>query len=194
MTYPSSYGPPVFRRLVPASLLALAAIVMLSPAASAQDVVTVDAAAEVKASFIADLDVMRDKFVGLAEAFPEDKYTWRPMEGVRSVSEVLMLIATEGYGFASTALGAEAAKSREEMQELRALTDKAQVIEHLNMGFDYAKTQLEAIDPGTLTGRLGTRERSAPEAALGVAGDMHEHLGQLIAYARTNQIVPPWSE
>ena len=51
---------------------------MLSPAASAQDVVTVDAAAEVKASFIADLDVMRDKFVGLAEAFPEDKYTWRP--------------------------------------------------------------------------------------------------------------------
>jgi hypothetical protein len=23
--------------------------------------------------------------------------------------------------------------------------------------------------------------------------DMHEHLGQSIAYARTNQIVPPWS-
>ena len=23
--------------------------------------------------------------------------------------------------------------------------------------------------------------------------DMHEHLGQLIAYARMNQIVPPWS-
>jgi hypothetical protein len=23
--------------------------------------------------------------------------------------------------------------------------------------------------------------------------DMHEHLGQLIAYARTNQVVPPWS-
>lgn len=26
-----------------------------------------------------------------------------------------------------------------------------------------------------------------------VGGDMHEHLGQLIAYARTNRIVPPWS-
>ena len=26
-----------------------------------------------------------------------------------------------------------------------------------------------------------------------VAGDMHEHLGQLIECARTNQIVPPWS-
>ena len=34
------------------------------------------------------------EFVGLAEAFPQDKYTWRPMEGGRSVSEVLMLIAS----------------------------------------------------------------------------------------------------
>jgi hypothetical protein len=23
--------------------------------------------------------------------------------------------------------------------------------------------------------------------------DMHEHLGQLIAYARANRVVPPWS-
>jgi hypothetical protein len=23
--------------------------------------------------------------------------------------------------------------------------------------------------------------------------DLHEHLGQLIAYARTNRVVPPWS-
>jgi len=35
---------------------------------------------------------------------------------------------------------------------------------------------------------------SASQAALGVGGDLHEHLGQLIAYARTNHIVPPWSK
>ena len=194
MSHPSSLRHGSFRRVVSASFLALAVVVMLSPAASAQDVISAEAAAEVKASFIANLDAMREKFVALAEAFPEDKYSWRPMDGVRSVSEVLMLIATEGYGFAPTALGAEAAKTREEIQELRMLTDKAQVIEQLNMGFDYAKAQLEAIDPATLTGTVGARERTAPEAVLGVAGDMHEHLGQLIAYARTNQIVPPWSE
>jgi hypothetical protein len=37
------------------------------------------------------------------------------------------------------------------------------------------------------------RERTSPELMLFVAGDMHEHLGQLIAYARMNRIVPPWS-
>ncbi len=50
--------------------------------------------------------------VGLAEAFPQDTYDWRPMDGTRSVGEVLILIASEGYGFAPTALGADAAMSR----------------------------------------------------------------------------------
>ena len=149
-----------------------------------------------KAAFVANVEVMREKFLALAEAFPEDKYTWRPMDGVRSVSEVLMLIATEGYGFAPTAFGGTAAMSREESGELRALTDKAEVIDHLNKGFDYAMMQLEAIDPATLVGarEVFGQERTTPDVVLFVAGDMHEHLGQLIAYARTNQIVPPWSE
>jgi hypothetical protein len=27
-----------------------------------------------------------------------------------------------------------------------------------------------------------------------IGGDMHEHLGQLIAYARIDNVVPPWSK
>ena len=75
----------------------------------------------VKTAFMADLDAMQTKFLGLAEAFPQDKYTWRPMEGVRSVSEVLMLSAMEGYSFVPTSFGAKAAQvgSREEMTALR---------------------------------------------------------------------------
>ena len=160
------------------------------------DTAAQESAAAELASFIADVEVMEEKFIGLAEAFPEDTYSWRPMEGVRSVSEVLMLIATEGYGFAPTAFGAEGAMSQEEMGELRALTDKAEVIDHLNKGFDYAMMQIEAIDPATLTGarEVFGQERTTPDIILFVGGDMHEHLGQLIAYARTNEIVPPWSE
>ena len=48
---------------------------------------------------------MRGKFLGLADAFLEDTHTWRPMEGVRSVAEVLMLIASEGYGPAAVLMG-----------------------------------------------------------------------------------------
>ena len=174
---------------------ALAALLLAgAPAAHAQDL-TPESAAAVKAAYLADMEVMRGKFLGLADAFPEDLYTWRPMEGVRSVSEVLMLIASEGYGFAPMALGAPTALSREESQGLAEISDKATVIDHLTRGFAYAQETIEAIDPATLVGSrsLFGRERSSPELMLFVAGDMHEHLGQLIAYARTNEIVPPWS-
>jgi hypothetical protein len=182
--------------VVPVLLFAGLAMGLLAAPASAQDVLTRESAAAVKAAFLADLEVMRGKFIGLAEAFPQDKYTWRPMEGVRSVSEVLMLIASEGYGFAPTALGAKPAMAREESAKLREVTDKKQVIDHLTKGFAYAKQQIEAIDPATLTGTrpAGQRQRNAVESVLAVAGDMHEHLGQMIAYARMNQIVPPWSK
>jgi hypothetical protein len=178
-------------------LALVAASLMLSTStASAQDAISKESAAVIKASFLADIEVMRGKFLGLAQAFPPDKYSWRPMDGVRSVSEVLMLIASEGYGFAPTALGGKAGLTREEMAPLSKVTDKAQVIDHLTKGFAHAKQAIEAIDPATLTGKRQVmgQARTLPDIVAAVAGDMHEHLGQLIAYARTNHIVPPWSK
>ncbi len=177
-------------------ITALASLLLAGlPATSAAQDLTPESAAAVKAAFLADIEVMRGKFLGLADAFPEDTYTWRPMEGVRSVSEVLMLIAGEGYAFAPMALGAETAMTFPEMQALAEITDKAQVVDHLTKGFDHTREALEAVDPATLVGsrELFGQQRTTPALVLFVAGDMHEHLGQLIAYARTNRIVPPWS-
>jgi DinB superfamily len=179
-----------------ALLVLVGGLALSATPARAQDAMTKESAAVVKAAFLADIEVMRGKFLGLAQAFPPDKYTWRPMEGVRSVSEVLMLIASEGYGFAPTALGGKAALGREEMAPLSKVTDKAQVIDHLNKSFAYAKQTLDGIDPATLTAkrRVMGQDLALPNIILAVGGDMHEHLGQLIAYARMNHIVPPWSK
>src|SRR3954464_5227303 len=139
------------RRALPLALAA-AALIASSRPATAQDVLTKEAAAAVKASFLADLDTVSSKFIQLAQAFPADKYSWRPMEGVRSVAEVLMLAATEGYGFIPTTFGAKPNMpgSRE---ELAKVTDKTQIIDHLNKGFAYAKQQLQTVDASTLTGK-----------------------------------------
>ena len=183
-----------------ATTLSLAAIVCFAATpARAQDVINKEGAALVKASFITDLDNVKAKFLALAEAFPQDKYTWRPMDGVRSVSEVLMLAAMEGYSFIPNSFGAKPADiPREEMGKLRALSDKAQVIEHLNKGFAHAKKELEALDPATLTAKrkimIAPNPLAVTDIALGIGGDLHEHLGQMIAYARMNHIVPPWSK
>ena len=187
-----------FRRVL--ATLSLAALVSLAAVpAPAQDV-SKETAAAVKASFINDLNTLQTKFVGLAQAFPQDKYSWRPMDGVRSVSEVLMLAAMEGYTFIPSSFGAKNADlgSPDDRAKLRTLTDKAAVIEHLNKGFAHAKKELEALDPATLTAKrklmIAPNPLAVTDIALGIGGDLHEHLGQMIAYARMNHIVPPWSK
>src|SRR6185436_19419291 len=140
------------RHLFAAALVAILGFGAAHPA-YAQDVMTKESAAALKAAFAADVDAMHKKFVALAEAFPQDKYTWKPMDGVRSVSEVLMLAAFEGYNFIPSTFGGKPADlgTREEAAKLRTLSDKAQVIEHLNKGFAHAKKELEALDAATLT-------------------------------------------
>ena len=189
-------------RLASIRFTALVALVTVlaagRPAPAAAQSINADSAAAIKAAFIADLDTVRGKFVGLAEAFPQDKYTWRPMEGVRSVAEVLMLAAMEGYSFIPNGFGGKPAAlgDRDAVAKLRTLTDKAQVIDHLNKGFAHAKAELQAADPASLVGtrQLMGQTLNTPQVAMFIGGDLHEHLGQLIAYARMNRIVPPWSK
>lgn len=187
------------RSFSPARLAAaMFSVALAATAAPAQGTLGKEDAEQLRASLLADIETMRGKFVGLAEAFPQDKYSWRPMEGVRSVSEVLMLAAFEGYAFVPRSFGAAAAAlgTREEMAKLRELSDKAQVIDQLNKGFAHARSQLQSVAPDVLgaTRSLFGQTQSATAIALLVHGDMHEHLGQLIAYARMNRIVPPWSK
>ena len=147
---------------------------------------------------VADLEQMRDKFLSLAEAFPEDTWDWMPMEGTRSVRDVMVLMVAEGHIFpgmwgatpptgAADAFGAEIAR-------VTAMS-KADVISEMERSLNY---MVESVR--SMTGPERTAEASWFGTATNGAGvvmhaivDMHEHLGQSIAYARSNQIVPPWS-
>ena len=177
------------------ALAAVLATAALSTPASAQDMTKEDAAA-VKAAFLADVEAVKTKFVQLGGAFPDDKMAWRPMAGVRSVAEVLALVASEFNGFVPGGFGGKPLLPREEMQALAKSTNKADLIAAINKTFDHTKSQLAGIDPATITGKRPVmgQPRSAIEASLMIGGDLHEHLGQLIAYARMNNVVPPWSK
>ncbi len=184
-----------WRCRVAVAFAAVATTFALATPARAQDMSKEDAAA-LKASFLADLEGVKGKFVQLAGAFPDDKMAWRPMEGVRSVAEVLVLVANEFNGFVPSAVGGKPGLSREEMAPLAKSTNKAEIVAAINKAFDHTKAQFAAADPSTLTGKrpLMGQPRSLTEAALFIGGDLHEHLGQLIAYARMNHVVPPWSK
>jgi uncharacterized damage-inducible protein DinB len=132
-------------------------------------------------TYVADLKAVQEKLVNLAEAMPDDKYGWRPGEGVRSVSEVFAHIASANYFFGGRLGGGEAPADVREWE--KTVTAKADVVAKL-------KTSFEAV-----IGPVGSTDLSGDSArmALMVVTHAHEHLGQLIAYARSNGVVPPWS-
>jgi uncharacterized damage-inducible protein DinB len=148
---------------------------------------------------VADLETMHEKFTSLAEAFPEDTYDWRPMEGVRSVKEVIALIAAEcnlfpGYlGMDAPAGVAESFGA--EMERLTAMS-RSELLVELDRSFEHFIAQAEGLDESARMEKVQFfgREVDVGTGLMLAANDMHEHLGQAIAYARTNEIVPPWSQ
>jgi hypothetical protein len=120
------------------------------------------------------------------------------MDGVRSVSEVYMLIAAEAYYLPSFWDGAPPEGMEINNQifaDLASVTDKAEVAEHLAASLEYAASALERLPEGRMEEVIPFfgQERTIGEAIYLLLVDMHEHLGQAIAYARSNEVVPPWS-
>lgn len=187
-------------RLTSLAVAASAVTLLSSPAVGAQQAITVEAAAVVRERFITDLDAVQRKFLALAEAFPAEMYSWRPAPEVRSVGEVFMHVANEFYVYVPLTYGAAPSplieQSREGMQKFEAASTRADVLKHLPESFAYTKQALAAVTPAAIAGtpNLFGRERTIVDASFITIGELHEHLGQLIAYARVNGIRPPWSQ
>lgn len=145
-----------------------------------------------RAEFLRDLDEVQKKLVDLAAVTPASKYGWRPTRGVRSISEVYMHVAGGNYFLASFA-GMKAPSY--DTRTLEQITNKDRVVEELRKSFEHIraaalKTSDADLDkPIKMFGR-DTTTRGAFVTAL---NHLHEHLGQSIAYARMNNVVPPWS-
>jgi uncharacterized damage-inducible protein DinB len=155
------------------------------------------------ADLLADVSDAEKKFMALARAVPADKYDWRPGAGVRSVGEVLLHVAADNYlipaaiGFpadASTGIKGDDYKTAQAFEQ-RKLT-REQTVAELEKSFTFLKQSLQA----TTSARMGEQVKlfgqpfTMQRAWILGATHLHEHLGQLIAYARSNNVKPPWSQ
>jgi uncharacterized damage-inducible protein DinB len=175
-------------------------LVVTAGFAAAQSVPNRDDALEVRRQFVTDLDTLQKKFLALAEAIPAEKYAWRPAPGVRSIGEAFMHVASEFYVYAPMAYGAARSpvipRGPEAFKTFESKSTKADVVKHLNEGFAYTKQTVQGVDAAAITGKqkLFGGDRTIIETSFAMTDDLHEHLGQLIAYARMNGVTPPWSK
>jgi uncharacterized damage-inducible protein DinB len=140
-----------------------------------------------------ELKNVQTEIVGLAQAMPQEKYTWRPGPGVRSVSEVYLHLAAANFGLTALA-GAPPQPGFKFQGYEKSTTDKTQIIEQLNASFDYARNGIEKMSDADLLKPLKFQDQSnVGDMLVHIVTHAHEHLGQSIAYARVNGVVPPWT-
>ena len=180
-------------RIIVAALVAVG-LAELSPSTLAQSPPATPQAAPapvgLKDDITRSIEDAEKKLIALAEKFPQEKYAWHP-EGARTTAEVFMHVASGNYAYAG-GMGATRPEGTAG-DVLSKITDKAQVIDALKKSFAHIKSAVANSDPDKAIKFRG-RESAIREVLINAATHCHEHMGQLIAYARVNGIVPPWSE
>ena len=157
----------------------------------------------VMSDLMGDVAATQKKFIDLAKAIPEEKYGWSPMSGVRSVGAVLRHVASDNYlipaalGYAadsSTGIKGEDYKTAQAFENKHST--KEATIADLEKSFAHLNKSMQATTPDKLGApvKLFGQPFTMQKAWILGTTHLHEHLGQLIAYARSNGVKPPWSQ
>lgn len=163
---------------------------------------SVDAASSVFMAAIAeDVEGLAAKVTGLAEALSQEQYDWRPADGVLSAEEVFMHVTAYNYYYPSLA-GADIPGNVSVTSDYatvaafeESISGKADVVAALKTSFAHLASEVEKAMGADLEAEVQVfgSTSTVQEAWLGTVTHIHEHLGQLIAYARINGVTPPWS-
>jgi uncharacterized damage-inducible protein DinB len=149
---------------------------------------------DMKAQSVQDLQGVQKKFVDLANALPADKLTWRPSADSRSFAEVFLHVAGERYQILGL-MGTPPPAGFDGKTFEKSTTDRAQIVEELNKSWEFTQKAINGMtnaDFAKLLPKLGP-QANAGDVIYILVSDAHEHLGQSVAYARENGIVPPWT-
>jgi len=127
-----------------------------------------------------------------ADKMPEESYSFRPTEAVRSYGQILGHVADAQYLFCSRVLGEKNPAPKIEQSK----TTKADLIAALKDAFTYCEKAYDSMTDATAVQMVTFFGGDTPKLGVLTANNMHsvEHYGNLVTYMRMKNIVPPTSE
>ncbi|MDG1571289.1 DinB family protein [Robiginitalea sp. M366] len=140
------------------------------------------------------LEQTQGNIISLAEAFSEEQMNWRPAEGIRSVGETILHTAAANY-YIAMRMGYAIPEGVDIMQ-METIEGKAAIIDTYKQSCAFIAEVMGLVKEGTLGEEvdLGFTKLNRLSSLLVILEHNGEHKGQLIAYARSNGVVPPWSQ
>lgn len=136
-----------------------------------------------------------NKLVAMAEDFPEDKYDFKPVQGVRSFAEILLHVSNVMYFFTNPALGQK--PPAEEDPKRENYKSKAQIAAFVKKCVEDGAAAIKSRgDKGMaewFTDPDSKQQMQFSDLAYGLIEHSGEHYGNLVVYYRLNNLVPPAS-
>ena len=131
-------------------------------------------AQSVQAALSPEAGTLSDKFTGLARVMSGDVFN--------------LIVAENGY-LARTLTGAAGERPA-------PITDPEKLQEALKTSYANLQQTIAGLSDADLKApvKVFGKDMTKEGAVRYLFGDQHEHLGQSIAYARSNGVVPPWSK
>ena len=147
-----------------------------------------------------NLEYTEGSFLGVAEAMPENKYSFIPtggnFDGVRSFAEQVKHVACAQFAFFDEFQGKKPPDDCEKGGHDPAKT-KAELIKYLKDSFDYGNRVLATLNEKNALDRVEGRY-AGPNTKLGISvvavWHITDHYGQIVEYLRMNGIVPPMTQ
>lgn len=172
-----------------------------NPAAGAANA-SAPVASGMKGDLVKAVSDLEEKMLALGGALSEAQYAWRPGAGVRSVKEVLLHVSSDNY-FLPIGLGMPAPAATKitgtDYAALQAYEKqnlgKAATIADLKASFDHLKKAMAGVPDARMDEKIQMfgQEFTVRSLLILTTTHLHEHLGQMIAYARSNGVKPPWT-
>ncbi len=153
-----------------------------------------DTRGALRTEFLEHFNTSMEKLIALAEAMPAERYDWKPQKDAMPVGQVYGHIARYNYNYPATSLGV-ALPAGLGLDTLEAMRNKAQLVQLLRRSADHVRKLVTDMPADQIEAGTTLYGRNVPKWAvlLQLVAHMNEHLGQSIAYARSNNVVPPWS-
>ena len=185
------------RSSVRSSALAAAMLAASATLAAAQQ------PASLITDLVADVSQVEQKMLGLARAMNEQQYAWGPGAPARTVGQVFMHVAADNYLFpavlgtpADPATGIKGEDYKTAMAFESRKMSRDSVIAELEKSFAFLRKTMQATPADRLGQQVSMfgQKFTGQQAWIMATTHLHEHLGQAIAYARSNNVKPPWSQ
>ena len=135
---------------------------------------------------------LKDILLRSAEKMPEENYSFKPVDSVRSYGQIIGHLADAQYLFCSLALGEKNPAPNIEHTK----TSKADLVAALNAGFAYCDKAYDTMTDASAVQTIKLFGNDAPRLSALTINNMHnmEHYGNMVTYMRLKNVVPPTSE